>query len=85
MEWSRVGEVTHYFDRIGVAAMALHDSLAVGDRIAFVKGEELLFEQEVTSMQIEHQNVASATAGDDVGLKVIYEVKAGVAVYKQIQ
>jgi putative protease len=85
MEWSKVGEVTHYFDRIGVAAMTLYDNLAVGDWIAFVKGEELLFEQEVTSMQIEHQSVASAITGDDIGLKVIHEVKEGVEVYKQIQ
>jgi putative protease len=84
MEWSIVGQVTHYFDRIGVAAMTLNNRLSVGDRIAFVKGEELLFEQDVASMQIEHESVASARAGDDIGLKVIHEVKAGVNVYKQV-
>ncbi len=85
MEWAKVGKVTHYFDRIGVAAMTLYDNLAVGDWIAFVKGEETLFEQEVTSIQIEHQSVGLAAEGDDIGLQVLHEVKEGVDVYKRIQ
>lgn len=29
----RIGAVTHYFDRLGVAAVTLTDRLRVGDRI----------------------------------------------------
>jgi putative protease len=85
MDWTKVGVVTHYFDRIGVAALELTDHLAAGDWIAFVQGEALLFEQEVTSLQIEHQNVVAAEAGYNVGLQVSRKVKAGTEVYKRIQ
>ncbi len=85
MDWAKVGVVTHYFDRIGVAVIDLYADLAVGDWIALAKGEELLFEQEVTSMQIEHQAVASAQEGDNIALQVNQKVKKGVDVYKQVQ
>ncbi len=85
MEWSRVATVTHYFDRIGVAAMTLEGDLALGDWIAFGEGETLLFEQEVASMQIEHQAVEYATEGDAVGMKVNQPVREGAQVYKLIQ
>lgn len=84
MEWDRVGEVTHYFDQISVAAITLDDDLAVGDWIALVRDGELLFEQEITSMQIEHTNITIARAGDDVGLKVNENVKEGTEVYKRV-
>jgi hypothetical protein len=85
MEWSKVATVTHYFDRIGVAAMTLEGDLALGDWIAFARGGELLFEQEVTSMQIEHQNIEFATQGDAIGMKVKQQVREGVEVYKRLQ
>lgn len=84
MEWDKVGEVTHYFDQIGVAAITLEDDLAIGDWIALVRDGELLFEQEVTSMQIEHANITAARTGDDVGLKVSEPVKEGTEVYKRV-
>ncbi len=79
MEWAKVATVTHYFDRIGVAALAL------GDWIAFGKGEQLLFEQEVTSMQIEHQDIALATQGQAIGMKVNQPLREGADVYKLVQ
>jgi hypothetical protein len=85
MEWSKVGTITHYFDRISVAALTLEGDLAVGDWIAFEKGEELLFEQVVTSMQIEHQIIESATVGADIRLKVNQQVQQGVEVYKRVE
>jgi len=85
MDWAKVGVVTHYFDRIGVAVIDLYGDLAVGDWVAFAKGEELLFEQEVTSMQIEHQAVSSAQEGDNIALQVNQKVKKGVDVYKSVQ
>jgi translation elongation factor EF-1alpha len=45
----------------------------------------LLLEQEVTSMQIEHESVEYATQGDGIGLKVAQPVKVGVAVYKRLR
>ncbi len=78
------GIVRYYFDRIRVAAVELLDDLAVGDWIAFARSGELLFEQAVTSMQIEHQSVTAARPGDNVGLQADQEVKPGVEVYKRV-
>ena len=60
----------------------LDDNLTVGDWIAFASDEEMLFEQEVTSMQIEHTNIILAEPSDDIALKVEHKVKVGTAVYK---
>ena len=78
----QVGKVTHYFDKIGVAVLALDNTLKVGDRIAFKKGEEELFEQEVESMQIDHKPVNKAKKGDDIAVKIDEKVKEGILVFK---
>ncbi len=81
-EYEIIGQVTHYFGKIGVAVLELYGDLSVGDWIAFAKHGEALFEQEVTSMQIDHQNIEVAGEGDEVALKIDYETKKGVEVYK---
>jgi len=78
---TKVGKITHFYDKIGVAVLALTSSLKVGDRIRFVRGGEDLFEQEVESMQVEHEQVTSAKKGDAVGMKVDQPVKDGYLVY----
>lgn len=78
----KIGKVTHYYDKIGVAIVELDAALAVGDKIKFVRGGEDLFEQLVESIQIEHEQRDSAGKGDVVGLKVNQEVKEGAEVYK---
>jgi len=78
----KVGNVTHYYDKIGVAIIELDGKLAIGDKIKFVRGGEDLFEQEVKSMQIEHEKVDSASKGDVVGLKADKDIKDGAEVYK---
>lgn len=81
-EGKLVGEVTHYFGKIGVAVLKLSDTLKVGDQIKIVGKEGEEFTQTVESMQIEHQNVQEAKAGDLIGLKVAQKVKEGYKVYK---
>lgn len=78
----KVGEVTHYYDKIGVAIVELDGTLAVGDKVKFVRGGEDLFEQEVESMQIEHDKIESAKKGDVIGLETDEEVKEGAEVFK---
>lgn len=78
----KIGKVTHYYDKIGVAIVELDGALAVGDKIKFVRGGEDLFEQAVDSIQIEHQKVESAKKGDVVGLKTSEVVKDGAEVFK---
>jgi len=76
-----IGKVTHYFSKIGVAVIELEDTLKVGDTIRIVGGDTD-FTQTVESMEIEHQKIQEAKAGDKVGLKVEQKVREGYKVYK---
>ncbi len=70
MAEQKIGVVTHYFGKIGVAGIELTDGpLNVGDTI-HVKGHTSDFSQAVDSMQLEHGTVASAAVGDSIGIKV---------------
>ena len=77
----KVGEVSHYFTRIGVAVVELTAPLRTGDRIA-IKGMTTNFEQTVGSMQIEHKDIEEAKKGDSIGLKVEERAREGDIVYK---
>lgn len=78
---TRIGRVTHYYNRIGVAVLELSDELKVGD-VVHILGHTTDFTQQVQSMEIEHQKVQSVGPGDDVALKVVKRVREGDAVYK---
>ena len=78
----KVGTVSHFYDKIGVAIVDLGATLSVGDKIKFSRGGEDLFEQTVESIQIEHEKVESAGKGKVVGLKTKEVVKVGADVYK---
>lgn len=80
----KVGEVTHYYTRIGVAVIRVTAPMRVGDRIA-IKGHTTNFEQAVESMQIEHEDVEEARPGELVGLKVVDRVRKGDIVYKVLE
>jgi hypothetical protein len=65
-----LGKVTHYFSKIGVAAIEItHDTLRVGDTI-HIKGHTSDFSQKIDSIQIDGQSVDEATIGQSVGLRV---------------
>lgn len=76
-----LGKIDHYFDKIGVAAMKLGDSLKVGDTIR-IEGGSVAFTQDIDSMQIEHERVNMAKKGDEVGFKVKQKVREGYRVFK---
>jgi len=80
-EGKLIGKVTHYFSNIGVAVIELSDNLNAGETIRIVGGETD-FNQTVDSMEINHQKVKSAKAGDAIGLKVNQKVREGYKVYK---
>lgn len=77
-----VGRITHFFAKIGVAVIELKASLSVGDRI-LVKGPNTDFEQTVDSMQIEHENIQKAEAGQSIGLKLAERARETDVVYKK--
>ncbi len=76
-----VGKIVHYFTNIGVGIIELAGELKVGDNI-HIKGSSTDFEQNVDSMQIEHQNVESAKAGNSIGVKLTEKVKENDEVFK---
>jgi putative protease len=79
----RVGKVTHYFNRIGVAVLELTGELKVGDTISIL-GRITEFEQRVGSLEIDHHKIQSAGPGQQVALAVIDTVRAGDLVYKAL-
>lgn len=83
MATTKIGQVTHYYDKIGVAVVELEGNLSVGDKITFTRGGEDLFGQKVTSMQLEHKELEKATAGQTIGLKVDEPVKQDAEVHKE--
>ena len=84
MEEIEVGEVSHYFTKIGVAAIKITaDSVKVGDTI-HVKGCTSDFTQQIDSMQVEHAQVQAAKPSDIIGLKVKDHAREGDKVFKVI-
>lgn len=64
-----VAQVTHFYNKISVGILKLKAPLKVGDTLRFVskKGE---FTQTVDSMQFEHEPIAKAPRGKQVGIRV---------------
>lgn len=84
MAEQKVGVVTHYFGKIGVAVLVITEGeLAIGDRI-HVKGRTSDFTQTVDSMQVEHEPVEVARKGDEVALKTADYVRENDAVHKVV-
>ena len=65
-----VGKITHYFSKIGVAAIEMtQDALKVGDTV-HIRGHTSDFLQTIDSMQIDGQPVDEVTAGQSVAIRV---------------
>ncbi len=78
----KVGEVTHYYQSVGIAMVHLASDLGTGDKIKFVSGDEVLFTQIIEVLQVGYKKLTMARKGELVGLKTINEVKNGTEVYK---
>ena len=76
-----IGKITLFYGNISVGVIELSDSLSAGDMI-HIKGSSSDFDQTVDSMQIEHEQVEKAEAGQAVGMKVAQKVHEGDQVYK---
>jgi translation elongation factor EF-1alpha len=78
----KVGVVTHYYSKIGVAIVEITDEpLSIGD-VIHIKGHTTDFQDTVTSMQIEHQPIQTAKKGEIIGLKVSGKCHEKDIVYK---
>jgi translation elongation factor EF-1alpha len=80
-ELQEVGRVSHFFTKISVAVIELTATISVGDRI-LIKGPTTNLEQTIDSMEIEHEKVQRAGAGQSIGLKVKDRVRETDVVYK---
>jgi hypothetical protein len=76
----RSGEVTHFFAKINVAVVTLTKDLKVGDMVHFL-GRHTDFQQEVTSMQIEHESILMGEAGSEIAMKTKERVRNGDALF----
>ena len=76
----KVGKVTHYYDKIGVAVVEVLGPLAKGDQIKVSGSDD--FTQTVDSIQVEHEQIKAAKKGQVIGIKVDQPVKRGDEVYK---
>jgi putative protease len=81
-ELDEIGRITHFFSKINVAVIELKALLKVGDTIV-IKGPTTDFQQVVDSMQIEHENVQTALAGQSIGLRVVQRVRETDVVFKK--
>ena len=79
---TEIGEVMTYYANIGVAAIELTGSVKVGDIIIF-RGFTTDLEHKVDGIQIEHNSVQEAKAGDQIGVKVPGKVRKNDRVYKK--
>ncbi len=80
-EGKEIGKVTHFFGHLSVAIVELKGNLKVGDTI-HIKGATSDVTQAVDSIQVEHEKIEEAKAGDSVGLKVQDKVREQDIVYK---
>ena len=83
MAEQEVGKVAHYFGHLGVAAVRVTGDIAVGDEI-HIKGHTSDFTQMVKSIQIEHESVQRAGAGQNVGITVKEHSREHDVVYKVV-
>jgi len=80
-EKKEIGEITHYFTKIGVAVIKLSDKIKAGDKIS-IEGATTDVQQKVDSMQVQHKDVKEAKKGDSVGMKVKDRVREGDKVFR---
>jgi putative protease len=78
-----IGKVTHFYPKVGVAAIVLDEHLEHGDRI-HTHGHSEDFHQTVTSMEMEHVPSTEADPGQDIGGRVGQRVHVGDVVYREI-
>ena len=63
-----VGVVTHFYNEISVAIIKFNKKIAIGARLAF-RGATTDFEEEVKSMQYNHEPITIAPKGKQIGIK----------------
>jgi putative protease len=77
----QIAKITHYYDKIAVAVIeVIKQPLKVGDVIK-ISGHDSEFNQTVSSLQVEHEQVKEITKGESGALKTDKPVKEGDVIY----
>ena len=85
MAEAELGRITHYFSKLGVAAIEItQDALRLGDTI-HVKGHTSDFVVKIDSMQIDGKSVDEAKAGQSLGIRVPEHAREHDLVYKVVE
>lgn len=81
----KVGQVTHYYSKLGVAAVDVEsEGLRVGD-VIHIKGHTTDLTQPVESMQLDHEDIPEANPGEDIGIRVKDHVREHDTVLKVVE
>ncbi len=75
-----IGQVIHYYNKIGVAVLWLTSELKIHDTIQIL-GHSTDFIQKVRSLERDHHKILSAAPGTEVALQVDEPVRPGDRVY----
>jgi translation elongation factor EF-1alpha len=79
-----VGSVTHFFKGPSVAVVKVSEGhINVGDKLRFV-GHTTDFTETVASMEVDHQKVEHAEAGDEIAIKVIDRARQHDQVFRVV-
>src|SRR3989344_89184 len=77
---AQIGEVTHFYGKLGVAIVKFNREMTPGKNIAF-QGATTDFSQNIDSIELDHKSVSMAPKGKEVGMKVNKKVREGDKVY----
>ena len=75
-----IGTVTHFYNEISVAIVKFNQKVPVGTTLHF-RGATTDFKDIVKSMQYEHESIAVAPKGKQIGIKVKKRVREGDTVH----
>lgn len=77
-----VAKVTHYFPHVQAAVVKVKaPKICLGDNLHF-KGHTTDFKLRLDSMQMDHQPIAAAAKGAEIGVQVPGRVREGDRVYR---
>jgi len=65
-----VGKITHYFDKVSVAAIKLVSDLKVGDEISIIGNVTGIVNTKINSIEMKNKKVIKASKGEEIGIKI---------------
>lgn len=77
-----IGRVTHFYSHIKVAVVKFSKAVRKGTPVRF-HGATTDFKQKLDSMQYEHEPLATAPKGKQVGVKVRSRVREGDQIFPE--